>query len=657
MQADGIIEFYDFVKHALPQDFSSADDAIVALKEKLSTKVNQLRKMFRDIDEDRSGTITRDEIYMAFRNQNIQVDNSVIDRIIDKIDFDGDGGISLDELAGFFENLEPKELPGLGGNLIWDGKTPRRVNLPPKTAASINSDVGMPDDHNKAGGIIVDVTNDGGFIADLGTGRGQSVDLFDLVRDKVYRKYKTNEFFNAIRIACLANKDTKFQQDRGPGTEGMLSLELLRIFLYRACGLRLTPAAFSAFVRIFDKAGTGMVEISHFGQMIVGHDYPADYISMPSEKEAASQAKLVPAPPTNPRSLEAYGVRRGDPVELVRYLICQRAGPGQNSHRMGPRRRLRDAFNRADPAGDGCVTKSDFATILKDAFNIEMDDISWKVFDTKYKYMREDGRVNYGGFLKEVLETDSGGHYHPHMGRSRGEVLSVPSANGSSGSAKEVVMDAAMVDMLKKLAHKVETRKKNIGMVFRELDEDKSGALEPEEFKKALKDCLGMDLEQTDFDRLMDCLDRDGSGAIDYQEFVVDMADIDQKVGHQLGDPRGQQKIMAEVFRKGPPPARVERAPRAPQAKHSFKTQDELVHYVCTKIYEKSHHIRKVFRSFDENKDGTVSAREFRFGLKQIGLDLSDADFDMLVNAVDSDGSGNINYGPSTFTFPTCSSP
>ena len=648
----------------------------MALKTKLSTKVSQLRKMFREIDEDRSGTITKDEIFMAFRNQNIQVDSSIMDRIVEKIDFDGDGNIrflqpflqpfqyhccslllisplthahlhahtfSLDELARYFENLEPAELPGLGGNLIWDSKARRKVNIPHKTAASINSDADRPDHHSDAGGIVVDVTSVGGFIADLGTGRGQSVDLFELVRNKIYRKYKTTEFFNAIRIACMANKDTHFEQTGA--TEGMLSLELLRVFLYRSCGLRLTPAAFNAFVKIFDKDGSGMIELSHFGQMLVGHDYPS-YIAMPSEKAAAAREEkpgLVPAPPKQPRNLEAYGVRSGDPVELARYLICQRAGPGQNSHRMGPRRRLRDAFNRADPAGDGCVDRSDFSIILKNAFNIEMDESSWAVFNETYKYTRPDGRVNYNGFLKEVLETDPGGHYHPHMGRQRGQVIKAgPGKGGRPTKGVDVVMDASLVDLLKKIANKVDARKKNIGHVFRELDQDKSGALEPAEFKLALKQCLGIDLEQADFDRLMACLDRDGDGVIDYHEFVGDMADIDHRVGHILGDPRAQQKIMASVFKKGADAPRQERVKNT--SKRMFKTKEELLNFIATKIHDKSKHIRKVYRSFDEDKNGLVSNKEFRFGLKQLGIDLQDEDFAMLISIIDADGNGHVNY-------------
>merc|ERR1719231_1847934 len=137
-------------------------------------------------------------------------------------------------------------------------------------------------------------------------------------------------------------------------------------------------------------------------------------------------------------------------------------------------------------------------------------------------------------------------------------------------------------------------------MVFRELDEDKSGALEPAEFKKALKQCLGMDLEEADFAKLWACLDRDGNGVIDYQEFVGDMSDIDHRVGHMLGDPRAQQKIMASVFQAQAAP-RVERPKNAP--KQMFATTEELLSFIGSKIYEKAKNIGKVFRSFDENKD------------------------------------------------------
>ena len=76
-----------------------------------------------------------------------------------------------------------------------------------------------------------------------------------------------------------------------------------------------------------------------------GKDYPADYLAMPSEKAAAAREanpELQPAPPPQPRDLEAYGVRSGDPVALARYLIDQRSGNGQNLYSLGPRRVISD---------------------------------------------------------------------------------------------------------------------------------------------------------------------------------------------------------------------------------------------------------------------------------------------------------------------------
>ena len=205
-----------------------------------------------------------------------------------------------------------------------------------------------------------------------------------------------------------------------------------------------------------------------------GKDYPADYLAMPSEKAAAAREanpELQPAPPPQPRDLEAYGVRSGDPVALARYLIDQRSGHGQNSYSLGPRRRLRDEFQRHDPAGEGCCTRDDFCKILKNAFNIEINEDGWQIFGQKYSCVRPDGRVNYHPFLKEVLETDPG-MYHPQMGENRSHIKIGP-AVGPYGDKKDlhksqnVVMDAQLMNLLKQLAHKVEDKSKYIRKVFR----------------------------------------------------------------------------------------------------------------------------------------------------------------------------------------------
>ena len=52
-----------------------------------------------------------------------------------------------------------------------------------------------------------------------------------------------------------------------------------------------------------------------------------------------------------------------------------------------------------------------------------------------------------------------------------------------------------------------------------------------------------------------------------------------------------------------------------------------------------------LFREWDEDGSGTITAREFRHALPLLGLDLSRTDSDALFASLDADGSGTIEYG------------
>ena len=76
------------------------------------------------------------------------------------------------------------------------------------------------------------------------------------------------------------------------------------------------------------------------------------------------------------------------------------------------------------------------------------------------------------------------------------------------------------------------------------------------------------------------------------------------------------------------------------QARHERRVLDQ----VREKVEAKSKNITKVFRQFDENKDGDISYDEFRLGLRHLGIQLSDDDYNVLVKKVDVDGEGTVDY-------------
>jgi Ca2+-binding EF-hand superfamily protein len=75
-----------------------------------------------------------------------------------------------------------------------------------------------------------------------------------------------------------------------------------------------------------------------------------------------------------------------------------------------------------------------------------------------------------------------------------------------------------------------------------------------------------------------------------------------------------------------------------------FEKGSDVFRLVTEKLEQKTANVAKLFRKFDENKDGTVDYRELRQGLQNINVSLDDDQFAQLVNLVDADKSGDIDY-------------
>ena len=57
----------------------------------METRFTQIRKAFRTMDEDKTGTVSREELKQVLMDMNLAISPEVVTALIDLADVDGDG--------------------------------------------------------------------------------------------------------------------------------------------------------------------------------------------------------------------------------------------------------------------------------------------------------------------------------------------------------------------------------------------------------------------------------------------------------------------------------------------------------------------------------------------------------------------------------------
>ncbi len=61
------------------------------IKNHMETRFTQIRKAFRTMDEDKTGTVSREELKQVLMDMNLAISPEVVTALIDLADVDGDG--------------------------------------------------------------------------------------------------------------------------------------------------------------------------------------------------------------------------------------------------------------------------------------------------------------------------------------------------------------------------------------------------------------------------------------------------------------------------------------------------------------------------------------------------------------------------------------
>ncbi|KAL2830133.1 hypothetical protein BJY01DRAFT_227466 [Aspergillus pseudoustus] len=124
--------------------------------------------------------------------------------------------------------------------------------------------------------------------------------------------------------------------------------------------------------------------------------------------------------------------------------------------------------------------------------------------------------------------------------------------------------------------------------VFNVFDKDGTGDITATELGEVMRS-LGQNPTETELQDIIDELDVDRTGTIDFDEFLI---------------------LMSRKVKDSDPEAEL----------------------------------RSAFAVFDQDNSGTISADELRRVLRSIGDDISDADVDEMLKIADVNGDGSIDY-------------
>ena len=180
---------------------------------------------------------------------------------------------------------------------------------------------------------------------------------------------------------------------------------------------------------------------------------------------------------------------------------------------------------------------------------------------------------------------------------------------------------------------------KTVTQLFRDWDDDNSGTVSKEEFRRALP-VLGLTVEREDAEALFDTFDEDLSGEIDYEELSKHlragagieldaalqagaMGEIETAPAQAFALRKGLNEMQSKIFGR---PINIDASSDVPVIEQLQKELSEGS--VLGRVVD-------IFREWDDDGSGQISKREFGKAMSILGVDREV--LDELFDSIDSD--------------------
>lgn len=179
--------------------------------------------------------------------------------------------------------------------------------------------------------------------------------------------------------------------------------------------------------------------------------------------------------------------------------------------------------------------------------------------------------------------------------------------------------------------------------LFDKMDLDKSGAIDKDELRIALKS-IGKEFTDDQLERMMKATDDDSNGEIDFQEFVgiLKMNSAAKVIQSRARATSAQKKSNPAAAAGSGGGGRPK--PSAGAVQFLKVNKDQLARMLGDAIASKSTDIKEIVRAWDRKGKGSLNKVEFRVGVREeLGLNADNAVIDEFFGQFDEDGGGTID--------------
>jgi len=613
-------------KNTLHTPKLSETEVVIKLKRKVQENWAALEKAFTTIDRDGSGAIDRGELRQVLERHVMKLPTGDFERLFRKMDLNQNGMVEWHEFLTFFgENQGTLAKQADRGN-----KAMTEAELRQRTRFMLDNDLSS-----------------------------QLVEKTEVTYNDILKAFE------------LLDQDET----------GMMSPDELRKVMDRFT-LPMSDRQFSQFLAGFEHDFDGCVSwrsvLAEWGGALAGHGTRGGVQGLRrtakkdlkkresyNKKMMATRSlnrSVAPRRPASSLGTTGHPIALNDMTELHLDRLVQRLRSKLDCQ-WGS---VRMAFRMTDSDRNGSLSEIEMRQLF-DRLDLKVDDTSFDLLLSRIKDSA--GDIQYAQFAQLVAPSETGGVASDIQsgyndveswggdahGRQRAEGKHDSLLGNTHGTRKEAtipLVTAERADQI--LKEKMALQFTEVRVAFRKHDVDRSGTISSDEFETVLEN-MNIKLSEKELAKLLRKYDGDGSGGVDYREFM-------EKFGLELqGSTAGGASTDIEnshgelahnessaARRGGQASYRAKQGHVQIKGHHSqrevYQSADAVEAYLMQKMGERWRDVRTAFMAFDKDRSDSVDLAEFAEVLSTMQIRIKPAELQKLLNKYDIDSSGGVNF-------------